>query len=124
MLNTVTLKRLGAPVVHMHRERHRNRAFGVRRPFTVALVDVQIIGDDAKLLASHLENFIVVNRVHRCVSATLGLHGKLLFALGMWRRQLGNFGVRRHVAALQARTCPRTPKCMLRWMSVSAITRI
>ncbi len=37
-----------------------------------SLVDVQIIGDDAKLLASHLENFVVVNRVNRCISATLG----------------------------------------------------
>ena len=88
MLNAVTLKALRAPVVHVHRQRHRDRAFGVRRPFPVVLVDVQIIGDDAKLLAGHLENFVVVNRVCRSISATLGLHGKLLFALGTWRRQL------------------------------------
>src|SRR4030095_11995740 len=90
MLHAVTLKSSRAPVVHVHRQRHRNRAFGVRGPFAVTLVGVQIIGDDAKLLASHLENFVVVNRVYRYISATLGLHGKLLFALGTRRRQLGN----------------------------------
>ncbi len=90
MLDAVTLKSSGAPVVHVHRQRHGDGAFGIRRPFAVVLVDVQIIGDDAKLLASHLENFVVVNRVYRCISATLGLHGKLLFALGTWRRQLRN----------------------------------
>ena len=37
-----------------------------------------------KLVARHLENFVVVNRVHRCISATLGSMGKLLFALGEW----------------------------------------
>ena len=88
MLHTVALESSRAPVVHVHRQRHRNSAFGVRRPFAVVLVDVQIIGDDAKLLAGHLENFVVVNRVCRSISATLGLHGKLLFALGTWRRQL------------------------------------
>ena len=72
MLDAVTLKSSGAPVVHVHRQRHGDGAFGIRRPFAIALVDVQIIGDDAKLLASHLENFVVVNRVCRCISATLG----------------------------------------------------
>ena len=83
MLNAVTLKRLGAPVVHVHRQCHGHRALRIRRPFSVALVDVQIIGDDAKLLASHLENFVVVNGVHRCISATLGFHGKP--AICAWR---------------------------------------
>ncbi len=88
MLHTIALKSSRAPVVQMHRERHRNRTLRIGSPFPVVLVDVQIIGDDAKLLAGHLENFVVVNRVYRCISATLGLHGKLLFALGTWRRQL------------------------------------
>ena len=91
MLDAVTLESSRAPVVHVHRQRHGDGALRIRRPFAVVLVDVQIIGDDAKLLASHLENFVVVNRVHRCISATLGVHGKLLFALVKWRRQLGNF---------------------------------
>ena len=67
MLHAVTLKSHRAPVVHVHRKRYRNGAFGVRRPFPVVLVDVQIIGDDAKLLAGHLKNFVVVNRVYRYI---------------------------------------------------------
>src|SRR5215468_3149350 len=76
MLHPVTLKGHGAPVVHVHWERHRNRPFGIRRPFAIAFVDVQMIGDDAKLLASHLKDFVVVNRVRRCISGTLGVHRK------------------------------------------------
>ena len=72
MLDAVTLESSGAPVVHVHRQRHGDRAFGVRRPFAIAFIDVQVIGDDAKLLASHPENFVVVNRVCRCICATLG----------------------------------------------------
>jgi hypothetical protein len=92
MLDAVTLESSGAPVVHVHRQRHGNRAFGVRRPFAIAFIDVQVISDDAKLLASHPENFIIVNRVCRCICATLVVHGKLLFALSTRRRQLRNFG--------------------------------
>ena len=82
-------------------------AFGVRRPFAVALVDVQIIGDDAKLLASHLENFVVVNRVCRCICATLVVHGKLLFALSTRRRQLRNFGDIRRSGSARVHACWR-----------------
>src|SRR5204863_10083219 len=57
-------------------QRHGDGALRVGRPLAVALVDVQIIGDDAKLLAGHLENFVVVNRVHHYISATLGVHRK------------------------------------------------
>ena len=81
MLDAVTLKSSRAPVVHVHRQRHGDGALWIRRPFPVVLVDVQIIGDDAKLLARHLENFVVVNRVCRRVRPTLVVHGKLLFAL-------------------------------------------
>src|ERR1051326_2572338 len=28
------------------------------------------------MLASHLKDFVVINRVRRCVSGTLGVHGK------------------------------------------------
>src|SRR5262252_3564944 len=38
-----------------------------------------------------------------------GSIGKLLFALYKSSRQIQNFGVRRHVAAFKAQTCPRTP---------------
>src|SRR5207237_3726300 len=76
-LDTISLESFGASVVHVHRQRHRDGAFRVRRPFAVVLVDVQIIGDDAKLLASHLENFVVVNGVYGWISATLGVHGKV-----------------------------------------------
>ena len=83
MLHAVALESSRAPVVHVHRQRDRNRAFGVCGPFAVAFVDVQIIGDDAKLLASHLENLVIVNRVYRWISATPGFHGKA--AICAWR---------------------------------------
>src|SRR3954453_4882394 len=82
MLHPVTLEGSRAAVVYMHRQRHGHGAFGVRRPLAVVLVDVQIIGDDAKLLASHLKNFVVVDRVYRCVSARLGVHGRPAICAG------------------------------------------
>src|SRR5213083_2741577 len=82
MLYTIALKSSCAPVVHMHRQRHRDRAFWVGRPFAVVLIDVQIVCDDAKLLASHLKDFVVVNRVYRCVSARLGVHGRPAICAG------------------------------------------
>ena len=42
--------------------RHRTARHPIRRrPLAIVLVDVQIICDDAKLLAGHLENFVIVN---------------------------------------------------------------
>ena len=82
MLHAVALESSRAPVVHVHRQRDRHRAFGVCGPFAVALVDVQIIGDDAKLLASHLENFVIVDRMHRCLSATRVVHGRIAICAG------------------------------------------
>src|SRR5262249_2328730 len=82
MLNAVTLKRLGTPVVHVHRQCHGDRPLWIRGPFTGALVDVQIVGNDAKLLASHLKNFVVINRMHCCISATLGFHRKPAICAG------------------------------------------
>ena len=83
MLHAITLERFRAPVVHVHRQRHGDGALGVRRPFAIALVDVQIIGDDAKLLASHLENFVVVDRVAPALrNSWFGASmGSLVFAL-------------------------------------------
>ncbi len=61
MLDTVTLERFGAPIVHVHGKRHSDGALRIRRPLAVALIDVQVIGDDAELVARHLENFVVVD---------------------------------------------------------------
>jgi hypothetical protein len=61
MLNAVTLKGSGAPIVHVHRQRHSDRAFRIRRPLAVARIDVQVIGDDTELVARHFENFVIVN---------------------------------------------------------------
>ena len=68
MLNTVPLEGFGAPIVHVHGERHCDGALRIRRPLAIALVDVQIVGDDPKLFAGHLENFVIVNCSRRCVS--------------------------------------------------------
>jgi hypothetical protein len=62
MLNPITLKRPGAAIVHVHRQRHSDRALGVHQPVPVVLVDAQVVGDDLKLVARHFENFVVVNR--------------------------------------------------------------
>src|SRR5262249_26490048 len=83
MLHSITLKSLRGSIVKVHGKSHSDCAFGVRRPFAVIFVYVQIIGDHSKLLARHLENFVVVNRVHRCGSATLSFHGKV--AICAWQ---------------------------------------
>src|SRR5438045_8298266 len=62
MLNTITLKRFGAPIIHVHWQRHRDRAFRIHQPNAIVLVDTEIIGNDLKLVAGHFENFVVVNR--------------------------------------------------------------
>ena len=52
-------------------------------------------------------------RVCRCICATLVVHGKLLFALSTWRRQLRNFGDIRRSRGTHASTRARfgsTPK--------------
>src|SRR4029077_692656 len=82
MLNAVTLQSSGTPVVHVHRQRHGDGALWISCPFAVVLIDVQIIGDDTKLLAGHLKNFVVVNRVYRCVSGALGLHWETAICAG------------------------------------------
>ena len=62
MLDAVSLEGLGAPIVHVDRQGHGDGALGIRRPFAVAFVDVQIIGDDPELVARHSENLVIVNR--------------------------------------------------------------
>src|SRR5437762_14129087 len=76
MLNAVALKGFGAPIVHVYWQRYGDSALRIRRPLAVVLVDVQIIRDDAKLLASHLENLVIVNR-YGGICRNLGLHRKV-----------------------------------------------
>src|SRR5207245_8600263 len=90
MLNAITLEGFSAAIVHVHWQRYGDGAFRIRRPLAIVLVDVQIICDDAKLLAGHLENFIIVNRRHCDLCRNLPQNAGLLFALVKWRRQLRN----------------------------------
>src|SRR5437879_1071542 len=62
MLDAIPLECLRAAVVHVHWKSDRNGAFGIRCPFAIVRVDIQVIGNDLELVAGHLENFIVVNR--------------------------------------------------------------
>ena len=66
MLNAITLEGFRAPVIHMHGKSHGDSALGICRPLPIVLVDVQVIGNDPKLLARHRKNFVVVN-CHRSV---------------------------------------------------------
>jgi hypothetical protein len=61
MLDPVALKGLCAAVIHVHREGYRYRALGICRPFTITLIDTQVIGDDLELVARHFEYFVVVD---------------------------------------------------------------
>ena len=35
--------------------------FGIHEPIAIVGIDLQVIGDDLELVASHLEHFVVVN---------------------------------------------------------------
>jgi hypothetical protein len=61
MLDSIALKGFRAPVIHVHRQRDGYRAFRKHKPFTVILVDAQVIGDDLKLIAGHPKNVVLVN---------------------------------------------------------------
>src|SRR5213595_3725413 len=62
MLDAIPLERLRAAVVQVHWESDRHRAFGIRCPFAIVRVDIQVISNDLELVAGHLENFVIVNR--------------------------------------------------------------
>ena len=62
MLNAITLESLRAAVIHMHRQCHGDGALRINQPIAMVSIDVQVIGDDRKLIAGHPEHFIVVNR--------------------------------------------------------------
>ena len=61
MLNAITLKSSRAAVIHVDRQGHGDGALGIRRPFAIVLIDVQVIGDDLKLIAGHLKHVVVVD---------------------------------------------------------------
>src|SRR5437667_10735912 len=62
MLDAVTLKRSRAAIVTVHRQSDIDRALRIHQPVAIVVIDAQIIGDDLKLVAGHLKNFVVVNR--------------------------------------------------------------
>src|SRR6266849_7770027 len=62
MLDAITLEGFCAAVIHVDRQGHCHGALGICRPFAIARVDIQVISNDLKLVAGHLENFVVVNR--------------------------------------------------------------
>jgi hypothetical protein len=64
MLHAIPLKSLRASIVHVHRERDGDCALRVHEPIAIVAVDVQVIGNDRELIASHLEYVVVIN-VHK-----------------------------------------------------------
>src|SRR5207302_6486945 len=62
MLDAITLKCFRAAIVHVHRQRDRNRALRIHQPFPIVFVDAEIVRNDLKLVAGHFENFVVVDR--------------------------------------------------------------
>jgi len=61
MLDAVSLKSSRAAVVHMHGQGHCDGSLWKHEPLAIVLVDAQVIGDDLKLIAGHLEYLVVVN---------------------------------------------------------------
>ena len=61
MLNAIPLESLRAAIVHVNRQRDRDGALREHEPIAIVLIDLQVIGDDLELVASHLEYFVVVN---------------------------------------------------------------
>ena len=61
MLNAITLESFCAAVVHVHGQSYGDGPLGIGRPLAIVLIDVQVIGDDLKLVARHFEHFVIVN---------------------------------------------------------------
>src|SRR5205807_97800 len=61
MLNAITLESSRAAVIHVHRQRHGDGTLRIHQPIAMVSIDVQVIGDDRKLIAGHLEHVVVVN---------------------------------------------------------------
>jgi hypothetical protein len=82
MLNAVALKSFCAAIIHVNRQRHRHGAFGIHEAIPIVLIDIQVIGDDLKLVARHFEHFVVVNNHGTRLEVRLpGRETQLLFAL-------------------------------------------
>ena len=61
VLDPVALEDLRAAVVHMDRQGHHDSPFGHQQALPQVLLDVEIIRDQAKLFAGHIEGRILVD---------------------------------------------------------------
>src|SRR5207248_913442 len=64
MLHAIALKRFCAAVIHMHRQRDRDRPLRVHQPIAIVDINLQIVGDDAELLARHCEHVVIFINTH------------------------------------------------------------
>ena len=48
-------------VIHVDRQRDGDGALRIHEPIAIVVIDVQIIGDDLELVASHLKYFVVID---------------------------------------------------------------
>jgi hypothetical protein len=80
---------LRAAVVHVNRKRDGDRALREHEPITIVAIDLQIIGDDLELVASHLEYFVVVNAHKKSRESRMpGRKIQVLFAPEQSSRQI------------------------------------
>src|SRR4051812_9898569 len=61
MLNTIALESPGTAVVHVHWQRDGNGALRIHQPVAIVFIDVEIVGDDLKLITGHSKHVVVVN---------------------------------------------------------------
>jgi hypothetical protein len=62
VLDAVAGKNRRAPVVHMDRAGNRDGALWQQQPVPLVDGDVEVIGDDVKLVAGHLEDGARIDR--------------------------------------------------------------
>ena len=67
VLNAIALESLRAAIIHVHRERDRDGALREHEPIAIVGIDLEIIGDDVELIASHAKYVVVIN-IHRSES--------------------------------------------------------
>jgi hypothetical protein len=91
------LKRLRRSIVHVHRKRDRDRAFGIHEPIAIVAIDVQVIGNDRELIAGHLEDIVVIN-IHKRT-------GILECPDGKCRRYLGAVQASRQIESVRGFSC-------------------
>jgi len=61
MLNAVALKSSRAAIIHVDRQGHCDGTLWIHQPFTIILIDAEVIGDDLKLITRHSKHVVVVN---------------------------------------------------------------